>query len=89
MIELDNRTPAVLVQSSTGHAWARAATVQEAVDRFLGVGGKPGFKTLAMAVDEAAHLDTNGRPVVRQRGPVWELEVHPTGSFSYVRKLTS
>lgn len=87
MITTSSSTPIVLVRSASGDILIKEASVDEALAAFIKAGGKPGYRVMIVAVDKKAHVDSNGRLVCRQRGPIWEARIEPGPKLNYTREV--
>lgn len=87
MITTTSSTPIVLIRSASGDILVKETTVDSALDAFIKAGGKPGYRVMIAAVDKKAHVDSNGRLVCSQRGPIWEARVEPGPKLKYTREV--
>lgn len=87
MITTTSSTPIVLIRSASGDILVKEKSVDESLAAFIKAGGRPGYRVMIAAVDKKAHVDSNGRLVCTQRGPIWEARIEPGPTLKYTREV--
>jgi hypothetical protein len=87
MITTTSSTPIVLIRSASGDILVKEPSAEAALDAFIKAGGKPGYRVMIAAVDKKAHVDSSGRLVCHQRGPIWEARIEPGPKLKFTREV--